>query len=1044
MSQKSSKNIIYNRFMNDSSIQEEKKNSESISFDFSDNLLLKRRDVLKLMGASLALAGIGISCRRPEQKILPYNNTPEGLIPGRPSYYATMQPRIEGSVSLVVESHEGRPTKIEGNKKHLLGRGKVDSYSQASILELYDPDRSKNIVLKDVKDSIKTSDLESFFSSIKKILNNLELTQGDGLGFIHSGIISPTFIRLQKICLEKFPGTKFYSNHPLYNSGLRQAVSDLYSENMVIRNDFSEANVILTLQADSLMKGTGNITNLQSFSKNRIVHNVADLQKMSRLYSVESNYTVTGAAADHRLPLSMSKSLSFLQSLAYVIYNDYPELWNKEIIDDNVVQQFELNKDIDRKFLEVLASDLVSNRGKSLIIIGDGLDKNIHYLGIILNEILNGRNKTFFVEKTRGNGIFHGGLKSFVQDVKNSRISTLFIIGANPAYNSPKVLDIKKHLSNIKNVVHHGLYYDESASCSKWHIPASHYLEQFQDGLDSSGNVLIGQPLIAPLYNTISENELFNFIVSNKIEKDIVILKETWINKFEFSTFLFKKFLHDGIIPKSFREVSKNSITVSKMISESIVSNFIHIEDVDNLEIIFTEDYSVGFGSSSNLSWLQELPDPITKISWGNACLISVTLARKLSVKSSMNNMVYEADMIRLSLGNKQIEIPAFIMPGLPDYSVVVHYGYGRTHSGYIGNNVGVNVNVLSPQVGNCFAVEGLASKIGKIKKIATTQEQFAMNGEAIGNIEELLMSRNPARVSTVARYANDNFYVKHSALGANLKAKSKISGKLVPMQMTKDWNYNSGNQWAKVIDLTLCVGCNACTIACQAENNIPVVGEVEVMRGRIMHWIRIDRYFTGKINNPDTAVQPIGCMHCENAPCEAVCPVAATVHDQEGLNGMTYNRCIGTRYCANNCPYKARRFNYLDFSHSGNLYVDSKSKERRETLMMQKNPDVTVRYRGVMEKCSYCIQRINNAKIKAKQENRDPRSLEVEDVVVACQQTCPTNAIHFGSLTNVKSKINFLKKVDRNYELLDALNVRPRTSYLSKLRNRNQMLAKA
>ena len=460
--------------------------------------------------------------------------------------------------------------------------------------------------------------------------------------------------------------------------------------------------------------------------------------------------------------------------------------------------------------------------------------------------------------------------------------------------------------------------------------------------------------------------------------------------------------------------------------------------DKKNFELIIQNDYSLGDGRYSNLSWLQEMPDPVSKLSWGNALYISPSLAKKLRLKSRVKERIYSSQIVEIEFNDRKLRVPTFVMPGLGDYSLSISLGYGRSHAGCVGNKVGVNVYDLLSKKGQRIINGARLSLIDEFVELASTQEQFAMNGEVIQEIDTLTMhNRAPARDANLAHYQKKPDYVKEKALPLSMMAKDKVSGKMEPVQMTRSWAYN-GNKWGMVIDLSSCIGCNACSVACQAENNVPVVGAKEVKRGRAMQWLRVDRYFTGDVNLPKTVSQPVPCMQCENAPCEPVCPVAATAHDTEGLNAMAYNRCIGTRYCANNCPYKVRRFNYFDFSDSGNLYVEKGKKERRKLLQMQKNPNVTIRYRGVMEKCTFCTQRISKAKIEARRHGRNPEKIPDGVIMPACAQSCPTKAITFGNLNDKNSEVVALKKVDRNYDLLDELNVRPRTSYLSKLRNPN------
>ena len=495
--------------------------------------------------------------------------------------------------------------------------------------------------------------------------------------------------------------------------------------------------------------------------------------------------------------------------------------------------------------------------------------------------------------------------------------------------------------------------------------------------------------------------------------------------------------MHDGLIANSaWPKVQKPELNC-QAIYQSFAQLTSRAPNKENFELVFNFDRKILDGRYANHGWLQEMPDPVTKINWDNALLMSPTAAREYNIKSGVQKNSYVADLVKISIGERSLELPVFVMPGLNDYSLVTTMGYGRTHAGVIGNNVGFDVLNLVLGYDNLVQHGVKLERTLRTRILSSTQEQFAMNGDTIQEIDVLSMQgRDPARVTNLAEYEKDPKGVQNQGLLPSLLVHEKNKSTKVPLQITSPWDYSKGNQWGMVIDLAKCVGCNACIIACQSENNIPVVGREQVVRGRMMQWIRVDRYFIGDVKAPRAATQPVPCMHCENAPCEPVCPVAATSHDKEGLNAMTYNRCVGTRYCANNCPYKVRRFNYFDFTHSGNLYVAPEQVARQKTLKLQRNPDVTVRYRGVMEKCTYCTQRIQEAKIAAVRKNQDQNNLPDGAVTPACAQSCPAEAIVFGSINDPNSRVSELKKVDRNYTMLDVLNSRPRTSYLSLLRN--------
>ncbi|MEM7496066.1 MAG: 4Fe-4S dicluster domain-containing protein, partial [Myxococcota bacterium] len=591
------------------------------------------------------------------------------------------------------------------------------------------------------------------------------------------------------------------------------------------------------------------------------------------------------------------------------------------------------------------------------------------------------------------------------------------------------------------------------------------------------GTAAIGQPLIDPLHNARSCDQLLWQIADGTVTKAQDLVRQTWLGlgKPLATEKQWRKAVHDGTIPgtafppasgktrdpatsrDAIHRVSTKKTRVA--LHGEILPHFVRQDDKankaaqrlapNNLEVVFMPSYAVGDGRLANLAWLQELPDSMTKLTWGNALLLSPTLAKDMGIRSQTRGRLYQADVVRLRLGNSPaVETPTFVLPGLPPYSVVATLGYGRTHAGVVGNGVGVNFHPLLPNDGSLWALGGRITLTGKTKPLACTQEQFAMNAQAVRAGTTLgLAERDPTRNATAEHYRQHPDYVKAKGLpmllthkeggtnSSNTTHAGATKESFAPLQTHKPWRY-TGNKWGMVIDLTACIGCGACVTACQAENNIPVVGPAQVMRGRILHWIRVDRYYTGPVENPRAIHQPVVCMHCENAPCEPVCPVAATTHDSEGLNVMTYNRCIGTRYCANNCPYKVRRFNYLDYSNSGDMYVAPEKKRRQRLTALQHNPDVTVRYRGVMEKCTYCTQRIQQAKHKARLEKRDPHALRDGDVTPACAQTCPTQAITFGNLNDPNSAVATLKKADRDYQLLAELNTRPRTSYLGRLHN--------
>lgn len=944
---------------------------------------LQRRDMLKLMGASFALAGLGAGCRRPVDKIMPYSKAPEGTLPGIPKYFATTRPSVLGAIGLVVETHEGRPTKIEGNELHPASLGAAGIHEQASILELYDPDRSRT-PSKKFEDGRVPSTWPEWDSFASDYFMQLSKKQGEGLAFVFAGEESVTLERLQREVLLKYPKAVFYTHNPLIPKNTREGTEKAFGIGTRVLYRFEKARVILSVQADPLQ----NIVYAKGFAAGRKIYKAEEAKNMNRLYAVEAAYSLTGTNADHRLPLSASMTPQFLRALAHELFP----------------AQFGVTQFDNMRFVKALAKDLAKNQGQALIIVGENQSAEIHALGHYLNHALAGQSKVF--EVIQGPVQQQKNIFDLVKALNQNQVQTLVMMGVNPVYSTPAKLNLSDALKKASTVIHVGLYEDESAQHAHWHLPQSHFLESWGDARALDGTASLIQPMIAPLHNARSDLEILAQITGIESRKGLDLVKASW------SSIDFDKALHDGIVYNSAYRVVTKTPSVPKISS---------LKSGSGLEILFNLDNKILDGRYANLSWMQELADPVTKLTWGNAILVNQSLAKELGINSRVKDRIYEADVVSVSLEGQSVEVPAFVMPGLADKSVVVSLGYGRDKAGIVGNGVGVNFFKILPASGAMTAQNIQITKVGRIEKLASTQEQFAMNGDAIQEVSVLsLENRDPAKLRTAQEFGTGEKIEKHSTA-----------------QLTDAWKYTD-NKWGMVIDLSSCTGCNACVTACQSENNIPVVGKDQVMRSRAMQWIRVDRYFTGDVTNPQSIAQPVPCMHCENAPCEPVCPVAATTHDTEGLNTMIYNRCVGTRYCGNNCPYKVRRFNYLDYTNSGNIYINPLDKERNVLLQMQKNPDVTVRYRGVMEKCTYCTQRIQEAKIAAKRDQKDSNNLSDGVVIPACAQTCPTQAITFGNLNDDQSRVSILKQSDRNYDLLGELNTRPRTSYLAKLRNPN------
>ncbi len=942
---------------------------------------VSRRSFLSLMSASLALAGLA-GCRRPVEKIIPYVIPPEEVIPGVPQYYATTMPFGLQSFGLIVETHEGRPTKIEGNKDHPSTRGLADPFILASILELYDPDRSQKVM-----NNGSVSDWSDFDSYWKIIFDTHLADRGKGLAVIGSSFNSPTLHHLRRRFLDTFPEAHWIAYEPISDENILRGVEAATGEPQLPEYSFDRARIILSLDCDFLGSETGAIKNAANFARSRYPD--IESNAMNRLYCVEGNHSITGAMADHRLALPPSKVEIFLLMLI-------DGLKRLDLSLPAKIPSADITIEFDRKFVEVLAADLFANKNHALICAGKTQPPTVHALVCLLNSLLNPEN-----ELVRYNRLPYAlipdtvAFNSLMTQIKAGHISTLIMLDTNLAYCAPADIDFAQAVAGVRNKIHFGTYYDETAALSNWHLPAAHYLESWGDAVSIDGVRSVAQPLIAPLYGGRSVVEIAAQLAAGQPENGYEIVRRTWRGIIEDSfEFNWRKVLHDGFYSESTPNVARPDFTpLGKYLAAEPFSSAPDIRH--GLELTFIQSPSTYDGRYANLSWLQELPDPVTKITWDNPARIGAALARNLDLR--------DGDMIAVNNQGAVLELPIIVTPGIADGVIVIELGYGRTAVGRVGNGVGFNTFRLRRSQDPYF-VNGVAvAKTGGRYKLVCTQEHHSMKGRPL------------------IRQADLAYFRSHPEFASEMVEHPPLKSLWKEPELTGDY------QWGMVIDLNSCIGCGACTIACQSENNIPVVGKEGVARGREMHWIRVDRYFSGSADSPDMLFMPVPCQHCENAPCEQVCPVQATVHDHEGLNAMVYNRCVGTRYCSNNCPYKVRRFNFFNYT-----------KSMPETLKMLQNPDVTVRSRGVMEKCTYCIQRINRAKISAKIENR---RVSDGEILTACQQACPTNAITFGDISDSASRVSKMKSDPRNYELLAELNNRPRTSYLARIKNPNPAL---
>ena len=966
---------------------------------------MTRKKFLSLMGASMAMAGL-VGCRKPIQKILPYVNAPEDIIPGISNYYATTMSMGLNSFGIIVESHEGRPTHIEGNQDHPASKGSVTSYVQASILDLYDPDR------------LKSPMHNSKSVSLTNLKNNFTPLTGDGSGVavLSGSFNSPTTKRLYDKFNKKFSKSTWTTFDLKSQENQISGLAYSTKKEVLPIYHFDKSNIILSIESDFLGNDQNSIHNQKTFSKSRKIKTKKD--KMNRLYCVESTLTNTGMMADHRYKIRPDEVYNFIAELNNTLAQNglykLKKINIKKSIFDKKYQ----------KFIKVLARDLIKNKSKSIIAIGDELPSELHSLVFILNQELKNNNNSVTYHST--DDFVKSDLEStkkLIEKINSGNVDDLFILDVDFIHLFSHLLNDK--ITNlVKNIYYFGSHKDLTSKISTWMIPKSHYLEAWGDAKSIDGTTSIVQPLISPLYNSISINEFLSLLLGNDIS-DYDLVKETWSSK---SSLVFKKTIHDGYLKSS---ISSNSVSIPRVSVESQQNIFSTIEEhlsnkkTNNLIARFTISNQLYDGRYTNNYWLREAPDTITKISWENVALISIKTAKDYSLKNS--------DIIELKskINGKEfkIEAPVWILPGLPNDTIILEMGYGRelerdVDRNYIDEDI-LGVNVLPiKEIGSYYSNNILLSKTQKIHKVACTQDHHGLD------LEKLAANEIEGRLPEIIRESNIEDYRLNDDFVLDYDRKKHIPDNDSDLpSMYPSHDYSKGPQWGMNIDLNVCTGCNACSIACQSENNIPVVGKQQVMDGREMSWIRMDRYFKGDVENPEFALQPVACLHCENAPCEQVCPVAATTHDKEGLNGMAYNRCIGTRYCANNCPYKVRRFNFYNYTY-----------DTPEVVQMANNPDVSIRFRGVMEKCTFCVQRISEAKITAKNEKRE---LADGDVKVACQTACAMDAITFGDIIDKNSKVSQAKSLNHDYSLLKELNTKPRTTYLAKFRNPHPDLVK-
>lgn len=1038
---------------------------------------VSRRDFLKVMGAGLALAGLSGCAFQPQEKIVPYVKAPEEIVPGKPLFYATALPVGGGFVNgVLAESNMGRPTKIEGNEKHPASLGATDIFMQAAILSMYDPERLQNVTYRG-----NVSTWENFAGAMEAERRKLSINGGAGLRVLTDGVTSPTLVAQMAALKKAFPQSQWISYEPVNADNALEGARLAFGRAVHTVCRFDKAQRILSLDSDFLFEDAARVRYSRDFISGRRItgdKNGKTRDAMNRLYVAESTPTITGSMADHRLPLRAAQ----VETLARLILS--------RTRGENSAVAADLPQDT-ALWVTALVKDLQANRGASLVVAGAQQPPAVHAIAHALNDALGNVGKTlYYTELLTANAANQTReLATLASDMNAGRVQTLLIIGGNPAFEAPADLNFVTGLKRVPTIVRLSTQSDETAFQSQWVLPEAHALEAWSDGRSFEGTTSIVQPLIAPLYeNARSAHELLAVFLNAPLTNGYDIVENYWRSQLsgDFEK-TWQTILHDGLVPNTAAKataVALNAGFLSAIPTASPISS-------TQLEVTFRPDPTIWDGRWANSAWLQELPKPLTRLTWDNVALLSLNTATDLKVTNE--------DLVSLKVGNRSVSAPVFVMPGQPDGSVAVHLGGGRTHGGKLLQDVGFDSYQIRTSQAMGFASGLQVTKLPGTRRLASVEDHHiisASDAETDGDVKRMnsMQNRDLIRVGEFDEYQKNPRYMRgefdqyiqygeagtaSSTAGAREGAKAATGEKRegaeaeaetgLPTLYNNGWpsdpkglgadglpiyttrkstsdpdeaeartKYNDPHvqfgyndqplpQWAMTIDLNSCIGCNACTIGCQAENNIATVGKDQVLNRREMHWIRIDTYFKGDVRNPQSFFQPVPCMHCEKAPCEPVCPVEATSHSAEGINEMTYNRCVGTKYCSNNCPYKVRRFNFLQ-------YTDLDTPQ----IKLQQNPDVTVRARGVMEKCTYCIQRVTQARIEAEREDRPMRDGEV---ISACQQACPTDAIVFGNLADMKSYVRQTKAHPLNYAILSELGTQPRTTYLARLRNTNPEL---
>jgi molybdopterin-containing oxidoreductase family iron-sulfur binding subunit len=957
---------------------------------------VSRRDFVRLLGASAALAGLTACMRAPAKRILPYTERPPEITPGIPLHYATSMELDGFATGLLVTSHEGRPTKIEGNPQHPASLGAAGVYEQASVLQLYDPDRARA-----PRQGRSRTSWDAFAREFGALSANDIGARGAGLHVLLEPTSSPVIGDLLGRLRTRYPDASVHFYAPLATGAPLAGARVVLGDAIIPQYDVRRANVILALDADFLASMPFNLRYAHDFADGRRLRTPDE--QMNRLYVVESMLSPTGSIADNRLRARMSDAGPILAAVFAAVLRAGGTATGVSVPPNAAAMLERVAGGAPSEWVTAIASDLRTNMGRSLVIVGDHQPPAVHAMGYLLNTVLGNLGSTVWFTRSPiiDAGAPSHGLRPLADALRGGAVHTLVIAHANPVYDAPPELEFARALRSAKRTAYLGLYDNETARECQWLVPGTHYLEAWGDARAYDGTLSLVQPLIAPLYHGKTMSELLSTLAGVSADAH-TLLQQSWSTRAggatsgpQWDDLLRLGFARDSALP---RATASPQLTELGALVDSLATA--QRPSGSSVELALVHDHSVYDGRFANLGWLQELPRPMTKITWDNAAVLSPATARRLGVETN--------DVLTLHVGSRSVSAPAFVLPGHADDAITLALGYGREGSESIARGVGSNAYVLresaAPFIVPARVERARASGGSPLRHaLATTQVHWYLEGRPIVHETVLDAYRRDPDFTRAQRGHVLSLYKPH--------------------------DYQTGDQWAMTIDLGTCIGCGACALACQAENNVPVVGRDGVLKSREMHWLRIDRYFTGTPEDPHVINQPMLCQHCEQAPCEYVCPVNATVHSDDGLNEMVYNRCVGTRFCSNNCPYKVRRFNWFNYRH-----------EVAETVRMVMNPDVTVRERGVMEKCSFCVQRIRRSQIAAQVEGR---AVHDGEVVTACQQACPTRAIVFGSYTDPAAQVVQTRAQPRRYSVLHELGTRPRVEYLARITNPNPALEK-